>query len=366
MKHFALTLLALVFVVIQSCHKNEGMALGSLFADSPSLLAPIRVQNNTLHFATAQEYFETRTRVFSASDEELLAWQKSLNFFSAQRFYLEARKDMCCPQTPHDIEMLRVKYGDKIRIDAESMDYTPILPLPKTCWMLNEHGEFWIGNMLIKYTEDRLMCVLDPNREKIALAMQNIDFNDSIKGIFVHPLIVDNSVEERGCPQSVITSVTVDPVDSAGGPIFNPPHTRQIKEASITIFDASIVSPGPGGTYVYNIEYDRSIYFLHKKKNFLGGWTICDRTTWTYSTNAVLAHNLAGLPSSNPASPATFNISNFTTGVECSYLRQDALLGGAGGTTASQYYGRLVTVQSMNLSVTANWSGISGSSSVCL
>jgi hypothetical protein len=273
---------------------------------------------------------------------------------------------MCCPQTPQDIEMLRVKYGNKIRIDAENMDYTPILPLPKTCWMLNEHGEFWVGDMLIKYTEDRLMCVFEPNQEKIALAMQDINFNDSTKGIFVHPLIVKSSVQERACPQSVITSVVVDPVASAGGPIFNPPHTRQIKEAYVSIFDASAVFPAPGGTYIYGIEYDRNVHFLHKKKNFWGGWTICDRTTWTYSTNAVLAHNLAGLPSNNPSSPATFNISNFTTGVECSYLRQDALLVAAGGTTASQYYGRSVTVNSMSLSVIANWSGISGSSSVCL
>jgi hypothetical protein len=86
MKHFALTLLAAALFLIQSCHKNEGTASGSLFADSPSLLSPIRVQNNTLHFATAQEYFETRARVFSASDEELLAWQQSLNFFLRNGF----------------------------------------------------------------------------------------------------------------------------------------------------------------------------------------------------------------------------------------------------------------------------------------
>jgi len=362
MKNLIIFIIASAF--FYSCHKNEDTPLKEM---QPPLKS-IRVENNTLYFESAQQYADTRAKLFKSTDEEIIAWQKAINFYSAERYFYEARQEVCCPENDQDMELLRIKFGGKLNIDVENRSFAPLFSSSVSNWLINEQGKVWIGNMLHMYTEDRLVCISDPTEAKMQMAMANINIHDEQAGIFVHPLFVPipGIIEERACPKAIPQGggVLVDPVADAGGPIFDAPHKKQIKEAYMSIYDVSYVAPAPGGGYVYSVEYDRKIHFLHKKKNAFGGWTICERTTWTYDANATLTHNLNGLPGF-PASPLSFNIVDFTTGNECEYNRYDAVLNGF-VSNSTQYYNRAVTVGSMCLSVTANGSGISGSSCICL
>lgn len=352
----------------QSCHKNEDAPLKEYTAENLPPLKNVRVEDNTLHFDNVQQYADTRAKLFKSTNEEIMAWQKSINFYSVERYFYEATQETCCPESYQDMELLRSKYDGKLAIDMQNNTFEPLFPSSISNWLINEKGEVWIGNMLHKFTHDRLICILDPTDSKMQVAMANINIHDEQSGIFVHPLFIEipGMIEERACPKAVAQGgiVLVDPVAAAGGPIFDGPHKKQIKEAYMSIFDASYVAPASGGGYSYNVEYDRKIHFLHKKKNAFGGWTICERTTWTYDANATLTHNLSGLPGF-PASPLSFNIVDFTTGNECEYNRYDAVINGF-VSNSTQYNSRAVTVNSMCLSVTANGSGISGSSCICL
>lgn len=102
-------------------------------------------------------------------------------------------------------------------------------------------------------------------------------------------------------------------------------------------------------------------YFFHHQRKTFFGWTVCERTYWSFDSQWNLVHNLPSIWGySNPIIGA---INNFETGFECKYNRTDGIIF-VPFVTPAQFATLGVTCRDLlRLEVEAQGSGITGSAS---
>jgi hypothetical protein len=316
----------------------------------------VKIVDGTIIFPNKEEFYKAIGFIEHTSDADLMAWQDEIGFKSSKYYYSSAQETMCCPTSKQDIESLQTQFGENLKYDFENADYSPTYPLSISTWMVNSKGEFYIGEYLTKYTDDRLMNIYQPTEQKIQHALGFKYLTDDVEKIYVHPLFPENT--DRTCGSSGI--------DLCGtGDIFNAGMTKQVSEAATGRVDQSSISAGS-----YHFWFTNAVHFHAKKKNFWGGWTICDRQNWTYNwswshTASFYPNSLLTLVGPNRLN---FSISNFTSDPECDYWRHetiiscDALVSNVPNPTLSALYNtRSLTPISQTLSFSASPNGISAS-----
>jgi hypothetical protein len=304
----------------------------------------VKIVDGTMVFPTLEEFQKATAFVEHSTDVDLIAWQDELDFKSSKYYYVSAKNIMCCPTSKQDIETLKAQFGENLMYDFENADYSPTYPLGISNWLLNSKGEFYIGEYLTKYTDDRLMNILYPTEQKIQQALSSIDLDDTVENIYVHPLYPKGATD-RGC-----NSFGIDLCDL--GPRFNSSMNKAITESYGLYADQSQKI----GTLI-TFWYSYHVKFHAKKKNFLGGWTICDRQYWTYSNSYSMNVSFYPNPAFTLAGPPSLNYSrtNFTTGYECSYGHDFTIIQGNVPLSAvALFNSRSLSWSGMSLSVSAS------------
>lgn len=121
----------------------------------------VQVMDSTLVFQSLEQYAQVRAWVQTASVETLMAWQQSLGFKSIRYYYEEAMAQQCCPDEEGNIAQIAAAYAGKVIYNSEENDINPLLPFIMTGWLLNHRSNLKIGNSLVHYTADHVICILD-------------------------------------------------------------------------------------------------------------------------------------------------------------------------------------------------------------
>ncbi len=194
MKHISfLFLLFFIAAVPYGCQKNEY----KIESDTKCTPAPVSsrepltavpVSDGMLAFTSVEHYNQVREKVQAAETADLMNWQNSFNFKSAQYYYHEAIGQLCCPDSEDaNMPAIAANYAGKISYSDADQDINPILPMVTTGWLVNENGEFKVGPSLIHYSNQFVISVVDGSRTKMNAAIAN-PVNNPSNGVYVHPL----------------------------------------------------------------------------------------------------------------------------------------------------------------------------------
>jgi hypothetical protein len=121
---------------------------------------------------------ETRTM----SDEQLEAWEQKKGFVSLRHYQTELLKKIEAKQefTQEEWDALSNEYADIAYFDEVGKLKRKIMD-PSIATLVNRKGELFIGNALIYFDENKVISILDGNKEKLQEAKNgSVANNDKI------------------------------------------------------------------------------------------------------------------------------------------------------------------------------------------
>lgn len=317
------TLMFSALFALKSCEQQEllnsaGTTESNLVHSNDLNSINIQVEDETLVFESAQDYYSAIEIANGMDRGQLDAWEESIGFTSTRNWYNQAIDDM-----ELDIKRanLKTKYSNKVYFDEEE-DIDPLYGLYHIGTFLNQGGIVKIKNSIIKYTRDRLISIPDGDVSKLEKAM-TMKKDNPAQGIYVHDLFV--SYLAKTCNKSYSTS-TVE--RTAGG-------KRYRLKGLYHLMDNSFVG-NINNLPAYFIRYSLRIQVKHQKKKVL--WK-CNRTNILWAKEYEITHNMGGFGVPNPLTGTPSS-----TYYECdvNYTTPLMFLGPVNPTT---YYSRSVTPQ---------------------
>jgi hypothetical protein len=320
------TLLLLIFYVT-SCSKPEiKQDLGPVYTPPQRYVldrneADISISEGKLKFRDMETYNQKLEQIRSNTVDQNIAWSESLDFKSIRYYYQKAMSDLACEtEDCPGIQQLPSQYIGKVIFDGENIN--PILPSISNGWLLSLDGSFFIGQTLVHFTKDHVFSITNNYQSKLAIAKETLE-SDFPNGIYVHPIEVSDSRGE--CCPNLLTCPQIN----------STPNKYRIKNASSAIVDESVaywVEPPSGNAgWVVGIWYYQRLYFHHQRKTW-AGWTVCDRTFWSYDSDVKVtwlgAPLLGGPNSTTIATGSTHGmpLSLSKTGLEYKYEREQTIL----------------------------------------
>ncbi len=356
MKHVSfLLLLFFIAAVPFGCQKNEykiesDTTCTPTDVSSRELLSPVPVSDGMLAFTSVEHYNQVRAQVLASQTADLMSWQGSFNFKSAQYYYREAIGQQCCPDSEDaNMPTIAANYNGKVLYDAAEQDLKPIIPMVTTGWLVNENGELKVGSSLIHYSNQYVISVVDGSRTKMDAAIAN-PVNNPSNGVYVHSIV---AAAAPCCPWAL----DAPSVNTGGGS-----GSKRIKTAYMTNWDESYAVYIPQlNTTIYNVIFTFAIYFHHQRKTWLG-WTVCQRTQWQYKASETaqitnIPANCGCLPPGF-VNPVLINIPLTTTGNECKYNYEKQIFA-ALNVSPTAYYSIGLCTNKMKLETKALDSGLS-------
>ncbi|TXB56861.1 hypothetical protein, partial [Phaeodactylibacter luteus] len=317
-RRIALPILVGLIAVLytSSCEKQQEDVTSNHLEVAESLPMLQFSDDGLVFFKDLDEFKKFYAAVEHATRDELMAWQETNGFQSINFLFEETWTGLCCDVEEEDIKKTPSLYPN-VRV-TEDGEILPLINAGLMGWIIGREGQFKLGRSLITITNDAVISVLDGDANKTTLAIRTLESNEA-EGIFVR--MQDNESSARACcPSSSINTGTV----RSG--------SKRIKTASMSLADRSFAASFPTGVdqygnFIYStgyqLIYEMDYFFHHQRKTFFG-WTVCERTYWSFDSQWNLVHNLPSIWGySNPIIGA---INNFETGFECKYNRTDGII----------------------------------------
>jgi hypothetical protein len=351
---------------LQSCSKKEQETTLPTSTDAVPILSELpklKVQDNTLFFENSEQYFGVSKLLETKSDEEILAWTRSLGFVSVMDYYLQADAFNCCPESAEEIEQIVEKFDGKVRIDKTEGIIVPLIERGMDTWLINEKGDFFVGSFLERLTNEKTISIQHPNPEKIKIAESNNVF-DTINHIYSHSnFVAVNEVGERECPITLPTSGAVQ-VDCCPDYCYvagESPYKYRVTAVRKITDDSKIFESSAGRNH--SIRYVDGVSMMCRKRGLFGTWPTCHRVLWTYRSNLSWSFTMSGTSLSGTTNyPLTT-----TTAAECKFDKIGPVVS-LENRTPTEYNSRSLTVNSMDLFFSCNPEPskvITGESSMC-
>lgn len=260
-------LIALTFgafgIYLTSCNKSDiSEELTDTIEQVESTTMNFRVENNTLVFNSFEDYIHTTDYVRTLDRDQLDLWEEEVGFTSARKLYDMALDELELATNLEEVETIESKYKKAVKFTED--DVSLLYGSYYMSTLLNEDGIVRIGEGLTKYTEDKMINILDGDIDKLNIALQNFE-EDAENGIYVRETVV-HSQAKNNCPFS-------NGISERNGDYR--------LTADYVIRDRSQITSSSEHGLLYWVWYEIEVDYTHKRRRWWG-WK-CNRTTVTYN-----------------------------------------------------------------------------------
>jgi|GEM_PF-2200316 len=277
---FAL-ILGTLGIYLTSCNKSDTSEnLIDTVEQTESSTTNLRVEDNTLVFDSFEDYVNTLDYVRTLDRDQLDLWEEGIGFTSSRKLYDMALDELELITEFEKVKSIENKYKNVVKFTEDEI--YPLYSSYHMSTLLNKNGIVRIGDGLTKYTEDKMINILDGDINKLATALDNLK-EDHKNGIYIQETIV-NLVAKSNCPTSRNAS------KQAG----NNPKYRLSTEYKIR--NHSQVTSSAEHGVLYWVWYEIETRHRHQRKKKFNAFWRCYRTNVNYAYQYNVAVTTEGFP----------------------------------------------------------------------